>query len=322
MILDQIADNLSITIQCHDNPDADTIASGFALYKYFMTRGKYRLKLIYSGHEQIKKKNLQIMVEELNIPIEYVPSPYRISGVLVNVDCQYGSGNVTRFPSDNIVIIDHHQPGRLPNGCLRDIRPEYGSCSTIIWKLLSDAGFDINAHPDLSTALYYGLYTDTGAFAEIYNPLDREMQDTLNADYDLIKLMNNSNLSLRELEIAGLAMIRAIVNEKWHFAILKADDCDSNILGLISDICLQVDTIHSCIVYAEHPDYVKFSVRSCIKEVLANELAAYIAKDIGNGGGHTDKAGGLINLTKYKEIFPDLHFEAFFSERYQNFFSD
>lgn len=30
----------SITIQCHDNPDADAIASGYALYTYFKQIGK------------------------------------------------------------------------------------------------------------------------------------------------------------------------------------------------------------------------------------------------------------------------------------------
>ena len=28
----------SITIQCHDNPDADTLASGFALKKYLLSK--------------------------------------------------------------------------------------------------------------------------------------------------------------------------------------------------------------------------------------------------------------------------------------------
>ena len=30
----------SITIQAHDNPDADAIASGYALYVYFQAKGK------------------------------------------------------------------------------------------------------------------------------------------------------------------------------------------------------------------------------------------------------------------------------------------
>lgn len=29
-----------ITIQCHDNPDADALASGYGLYCYFKEQGK------------------------------------------------------------------------------------------------------------------------------------------------------------------------------------------------------------------------------------------------------------------------------------------
>ena len=29
-----------IIVQCHDNPDADAIASGYALYSYFKEKGK------------------------------------------------------------------------------------------------------------------------------------------------------------------------------------------------------------------------------------------------------------------------------------------
>lgn len=29
-----------ITIQCHDNPDADAIGSGYALHQYFSKKGK------------------------------------------------------------------------------------------------------------------------------------------------------------------------------------------------------------------------------------------------------------------------------------------
>ena len=32
-------------------------------------------------------------------------------------------------------------------------------------------------------------------------------------------------------------------------------------------------------------DGIKFSVRSCIREVQASELASFLANDIGNGGG-------------------------------------
>lgn len=172
-------------------------------------------------------------------------------------------------------------------------------------------------YPYLETALYYGLYTDTGQFAELYNPLDMDMRESLHFDKNLITLFRNSNLSLRELEIAGVAMIRYSYNDDYHFAVIQAQPCDPNILGLISDFLLQVAEVTSCLVYNKiegSGDY-KLSVRSCIKEVNASELAAFLTEGIGNGGGHLEKAGGYVNHKLYAEKHPSTHSEAFFNNR-------
>ena len=71
MFLNQFEEMESICIKCHDGPDADTIGAGFALYDYFEKKGK-RVSLIYSGMHKITKPSLQIMVNELEIPLVYV----------------------------------------------------------------------------------------------------------------------------------------------------------------------------------------------------------------------------------------------------------
>ena len=45
-----------IVIQCHDNPDADALASGYALYWYLTKKGKSP-RFIYRGYNEIKKSN-------------------------------------------------------------------------------------------------------------------------------------------------------------------------------------------------------------------------------------------------------------------------
>ena len=62
-----------ICIQCHDNPDADAVASGFALYKFYRSKG-IDVQFIYSGHNKITKPNLLLMIRALEIPLEYVTS--------------------------------------------------------------------------------------------------------------------------------------------------------------------------------------------------------------------------------------------------------
>ncbi len=311
-----------ITIQCHDNPDADALGAGYGLYCYFQSKG-ISTRLVYSGKNRIQKSNLCLMVDKLLIPVEYVKpeknTRIHMEGLLITVDCQYGAGNVTGLTADEIAIIDHHQV-EIDNVPLSIISPKLGSCSTLVWKLLKQAGFRIDDENGLGTALYYGLYTDTNQFSELYNPLDMDMREELVYNKSLITLFRNSNLSLKELEIAGIAMIRYSYNEDYEFAVIKAQPCDPNILGLISDFLLQVDIIKTCVVFNEGNDGYKLSVRSCIREVNASELAAYLTEGVGSGGGHYEKAGGFISMRLYEEKYPTLHAEGYFNNRMTQYF--
>ena len=322
MKLSDLLKRQNICIQCHDNPDADAIASGFGLYKYFLSMGK-DVKLIYSGRNIIQKSNLTLMVSKLNIPIRYISlneAEYmHFDGLLITVDCQYGAGNVTRIEADDVAIIDHHRV-EIDNVEKTIIQSALGSCATLVWTLLREEGYDVNADENLSTALFYGLYTDTNQFAELSNPVDRDAMDMIQRDNSLINLFKNSNISLNELEIAGVALLRYSFNEDHGFAVIKSQACDPNVLGIISDFLLQVEGVNACLVYNEVDGGFKLSVRSCVREVNASELAAFLTEDIGSGGGHYTKAGGFVNKKLFIEKYPALHSEAYFNNRMAEYF--
>lgn len=281
----------NIVIQCHDNPDADALASGYALYTYFNTNGK-KVRFVYGGRFQVKKSNLVLMIESLEIPIEYVKELDRPE-LLITVDCQYGESNVTCFDAENVAVIDHHQvSGNLPE--LADVRSGYGACSTIVWSLMCDEGIDVTSNDLLTTALYYGLYTDTNSFTELHHPVDKDLRDIKNVKMSLITLFRNSNLSMEELKIAGNALKKAIMVDEHRYALVEAEPCDPNILGIISDMLLEVESVETCLVYSVLEFGVKISVRSCVATVQANELAGFIAEGLGGGGGHLIKAGGFL----------------------------
>ena len=282
-----------IVIQCHDNPDADAIASGFAVYCYLKANNK-DVKLIYSGRNTIRKSNLKLMVNELHIPIEHI-NYMREPELLVTVDCQYGEGNVTMHNAENIAVIDHHRiSGELPS--MNEIKSDYGACATVLWEMLTKEKFDVNSNILLSTALYYGLYTDTNEFTEISNPVDTKLRDNVVVDNSLITRFRNANMSLEELEIAGTALLKSDYIDDYRCAIVKAGRCDPNVLGIISDLLLAVDVIDTCMVFNVMPNGVKISVRSCVPDIKANELVMEICEGIGYGGGHLANAGGYIQM--------------------------
>lgn len=311
----------NIVIQAHDNPDADAIASGYGVYKFLLSEGKSP-RLIYSGKRQITKSNLVLMVRNLEIPIEYVTELYDVPDLLITVDCQYGESNVTKFEAKNIAIIDHHQVLQtLP--MLSEVRSNVGSCAAVVHHMLEKEGFDVNEDEKLATALYYGLMTDTNNFTELHHPLDKDLRDDIKFNHMDITRFKNSNLSIDELGIAGRALLSAFYNEEYKFGLVEAEPCDPNILGVISDMLLEVDRVDTCLVYSILPSGVKISVRSCVRETRADELAQYVARGVGNGGGHIIKAGGFLqnDLLKKKGIDQGEGLYEFFNERMVDYFA-
>ena len=281
-----------IVIQCHDNPDADALASGYALYWYLEKKGKTP-KFIYRGRNEVQKSNLLMMISALDVPVDYAPNFYEKPELLVTVDCQYGQSNVTKTDAQTVAVIDHHQiTTSLPE--LAEVRSTVGSCSTVIWDMLRYEGFNVNDERMLATALYYGLYTDTTKLTEMTHPLDRDMLDSLEIRKSIITEMCNSNISLEELKITGKAILDYDYYGKNKYLVIHAEKCDPNILGVISDFSMETTGVNVCVAYYISPEEVKFSVRSCIREVHANEVAASLAEGIGGGGGHLRKAGGAF----------------------------
>ncbi len=306
-----------IVIQMHDNPDADAVGSGFALYTYFKEMGK-RVRLVYGGQYKIQKSNMVLMIKELNIPVEYVDE-IEESELLLTVDCQYKEGNVYRLPAKNVAMIDHHNTGRESDD-MCEIRSNIVSCATICYDMLKSEGYDINKNRDVATALYYGMYMDSNEMSELRHPLERDMLDCLKYDKKLIKKLMYSNFSIQEMETAGIALIRFSYDENKRLSIIHSKPCDPNILGLIGDFVLKVDNIDVSIIYNERPDCYKLSLRSCIPEIGVNDMAAFLTEGIGNGGGHYDKAGGFVSKKKFAEKYGDISIENYFFSRVNEYY--
>jgi phosphoglycolate phosphatase len=263
--------------------------------------------MIYSGFAKISKRNIQLMLEWLNIPIEYVKHAEKFPepDLLICVDCQYGQGNVTKIAAKAVAVIDHHlQVIEDDEFELGVIQPHLGSCATLVWDLLREEYFDFAADKDIPASLYYGLLTDTNDFSEINHPLDKDMRDELQVfcDRGIVRRLRLCNLTIDELEIAGVALLRNFRCAENRYALFKSEFCDPNILGFISDIALQVDTVELCVVYNLRESGARLSVRSCSREVMASEFIEYLTKDVGSGGGHREKAGGWIQKEEIDEL--------------------
>ncbi len=307
-----------IVIQLHNDPDADAVGSGYALYRYFESRGK-SVSLVYSGRNEISKSNMRLLISELEIPLRYVQEIERPE-LLLTVDCQHGQGNVQLLSAQNVAMIDHHATGKVSDD-MAEIRSHLVSCSTLCYSMLNAEGFDVNSDVRIATALYYGLYMDSNQLSEISHPLDRDMIDFLQYDKALVTRLKYANFSISELETAGIAITNNNYIEKYRTAIVCSKPCDPNILGVIGDFVIQVDSIDCCVIYNPCVGGYKLSVRSCALDAAANELADFITRGVGNGGGHFNKAGGFISAEKLCEAAPDKDIEAYLRGRIDEYFT-
>lgn len=308
MKLNELLKYDDIVIQCHDNPDADALASGYGVYWYLEKMGK-NPKFIYRGMNEIQKSNLLMMISALEVPVDYAPNFYEKPELLVVVDCQYGQSNVTKTEAGTVAVIDHHQVIEELTE-LSEIRSTVGSCATVVWDMIRSEGLQVNEDKLLSTALYYGLYTDTARLSEMNHPLDRDMIEVLDVSMSIVTEMSNSNISLEELKITGRAILDYDYYSKNRCLIIHAEKCDPNILGVISDFSMETSGVDVCVAFYISPEELKFSVRSCVREVHANELAACLADKIGGGGGHLKKAGGAVYPDKLESIGVSYDFKS------------
>ncbi len=320
MFLSSLAAHDHIAIQCHDAPDADALAAGFALHAFFSSSGRIP-QFFYGGKAPISKPNLRIMVEALGIPVRHAPELTHWDGLLVTVDCQYGSNNVQRVTADQVAVIDHHPRGKaLPEQAV--VRPQLGSCATLVWSLMREEGYAFG--PDkrnLSIALYYGLYTDTNGFSEARHPLDLNMRDALSyqdpqkliQEEPVLKTLFTSNLAQAVRAGAFDAPNKILRDETPGFAVATAAPCDPNLLGYISDIAVQVATINTVVASTPQGEGFKFSVRTSGRLAKARDLTArMVAGGRGSGGGHKEKAGGWISMQAVRAVNPEGDPLAFF----------
>ncbi len=316
-MLQQLLQYDNIAIQCHNIPDADSIASGFGIHRYFEAHGKKPI-FFYAG-PAISKPNLVGMINELEIPIKHMPDLDAWDGLLITVDCQYGMGNVKKVQANHVAVIDHHiQESVLPQLC--DLRPWLGSCATLVWDLLMQQAFPIDT--TLGTALLYGLFMDTNGFSELNHPLDRDMWEALIINELIFKQLKLSNLSLDDLFQTSVSINQLqMLEQDLRVALIPAPPCDPNILGFISDLATQVDNIDTVVAYSTLPSGdIKFSVRTTTCLTKASDLASWIANSFGSGGGHKEKAGGYIVYAKFKEATGESVFGEYCEKRIYEYF--
>lgn len=276
------------------NADPDAIAAGQALKRMFAHR---TAKTTLARVNDIRRPDNLAMLHYLRIGLPKL-SPDMLSHhqrfALVDSQPHHHPG----FAGiDFSVIIDHHPP--VPEFPVQaefvDIRPEYGSLSTLMTEYL--LAMNIKPGKLLATALLYGIRTDTGNFSRGVNELDLLAYSYLIHHADNIRLSTISRSELRMAWIKyltkGFQSLRSLGKGRFSFVgqVPTAD-----ILVIIADFLLRVHEFRWVAVAGVTGDHLVVILRSDGSRDMG-QMAERLFVQYGPAGGQKSKARAEMPMT-------------------------
>ena len=275
------------------NADPDALACAVAIKRLL----RYRVKRILIAHpNEIRRLNNVSMVERLKIPLERLGN-VKIQEFTKKVIVDSQPTHLPVFEKIEFdAIIDHHP---IVNGgysaSFVDIRPGYGSCSTMLVEYLRAA----NMKPSvaLATALFYAIKVDTQDFSRRALLADgisfRYLFDIANRN--LVKKFELADMRRSELKYFNVALNNLIYSKGRLYAhVGKVRSPD--ILVNIADFLNHVDKIDWVFVSGIHGEKLVVIFRCDGYRKSAGKLAIRIFAEVGSAGGHKEAARAEVPL--------------------------
>jgi nanoRNase/pAp phosphatase (c-di-AMP/oligoRNAs hydrolase) len=281
-------------------PDHDAIASGFSLL-YLLRETGFSCKFCYSG--EMQGFSIAEIIENLLIPIVPAASlDIANEAQIILVDGVAGNRNVTSLSNAPLAgIIDHHQPPSVIPECLFvDIRPDFGSCSTIIYQYYLETMTEVPR--DIATALLTGLMMDTAQMTRGVRPVDLAAFSGLffKGDWEKSAYVLRNSFSVQDIPALRQAFDHYYLDGEVCFVDLKSDtlaghSVRAELLGLISDYFLRMAEIHFVVTIETREDACRLSLRSENPLLPADLIIKHALEGIGSGGGHPHMSGGTVS---------------------------
>jgi nanoRNase/pAp phosphatase (c-di-AMP/oligoRNAs hydrolase) len=301
-----LSDAERVLILLHNDPDPDALASGLAL-RNILRRTK-QTAIIAAMQGVTRPENLR-MVNLLDIHVDIV-TPAQVTDyhrvAMVDVQPHYFGGAVDRVD----LVIDHHpeQPGY--SAVFKDIRPDYGSTSTILTEHLR--AVDANISERTATAMLYAIKSDTLFFNRQANRVDIEAFSYLYplADAVLIRKMEGSEITMERLEYVLRAKQNGRMREQVFCAFVGQSPRE-DFIPYVADFYLQLEHVKWAIVAGIVNDTLIMSVRTLGYARNAGEFVRKYFSDIGSAGGHRAMAKAVVPMSAFQRKFGHIPADAF-----------
>lgn len=286
-----------IYIQTHNFPDPDAIASAYGLQRLLEYNG-VPATICYKGKiDRYNTEKLRELMEIELLEVDELTETLKGADEVILVDAQKGNSNIIDIAGDEIICIDHHPLNEKAGYRFADIRPGVGACASIIAQYFFDNGIPMDQR--IATVLTYGIRVDTNNLSRGVSALDMEMLYRMfeDCDYDIIHLLENSNLCFEDLMAYSTAISSIEVYDNISFAD-TGENCPEALIASVSDFMLALVEVSFSVVYSQKDEGLKISVRSENPSALdAGKIIGQALQGIGNGGGHAAMAGGFVPFT-------------------------
>ncbi len=287
-----------VLILLHNDPDPDAMASGLAL-RNILRRTK-ATAILGTLQGVTRPENLR-MANLLDIQVEAV-TPVSLGEfdrvAMVDVQPHYFGELFDKVD----LVIDHHppQPGYVT--VFKDIRPDYGSSSTILTEHLR--AVDVNISERTATALLYAIKSDTLFFNRQANRVDLEAFSFLYplSDATLIRKMEGAEVTLERLEFVTKALETGR-SEDQVFCAFMGQTPREDLIAYVADFFLQLENIKWTIVGGVVKEMLVISIRNLGYSRNAGELARKYFSSMGSAGGHRSMAKAVVPVAAFREAF-------------------
>jgi nanoRNase/pAp phosphatase (c-di-AMP/oligoRNAs hydrolase) len=290
-----------VLILLHNDPDPDAMASGLALRNALR---RTRTTAILGAMQGVTRPENVRMTNLLDIQVETI-KPTTLAEfdriAMVDVQPHYFGDLVDRVD----LVVDHHpeQPGY--SAVFKDIRPDYGSTSTIMTEHLR--AVDVNISERTATAMLYAIKSDTLFFNRQTNRVDLEAFSYLYplADAAMIRKMEGSEITLERLSFVMKAQQSGTLDDQVFCAYIGACERE-DFIPYVADFFLQLEHVKWTVIAGLVGDSLVISVRNLGYSQNAGEFVRRSFADIGSAGGHRAMAKAVIPMAAFRQKYGDL----------------
>ncbi len=287
-----------VLILTHNDPDPDAIASGLAL-RTLLRRTKQTA--IIGTLQPVSRPENQRMLKLLEIGVDTVtPDQFASYEKIALVDVQpHYFGDALRHVD---LVVDHHPETTGYTAMFKDIRPDFGSTSTILTEHLQAVDIDISERT--ATAMLYAIKSDTLFFNRHANRADLEAFSYLYplADASLIRKMEGAEITRERLDYVIKAWQQGRMVEHVFCAFL-GEPPREDFIPYVADFYLQLEDVQWTVISGVVNDQMIVSVRNFGYSRNAGDFVRRWFSDIGSAGGHRTMAKAVVPLEAFQSKF-------------------